>query len=369
MLNRPVAVATFALYGANLEYKASNVRNVVATAGALADIAIVLCGLGILGLAVNRVVIQAALGASIWRTATRNIGWFRFSRFRWKPLPSLFKRNLSCLVYQWGNVFNDSADTVIMGLAIGPTAIPIYSVTSGLPRLLFTIFNQATSATSSGLAGLFGSGNRLQFNKIRTEQTLAVVAWCGLVSAGVILVNHAFVAIWVGEHYYGGTLLTAIALAWLSVSCLSRLLAAFLVYSLELKFMSRVQIIGGIFGVLAGFLAGVVLGIPGVLVALTATRIVTSAVNRAHLCNLAGSDKDTESTSIPRAIAVTVVTVSVAILTVLWQPAMSLLEAFASAFIIVTLGAYSLWKWGLCAADKERLFSRLRLIATLSAPV
>ena len=141
MLNRPVAVATFALYGANLEYKASNVRNVVASAGALADIAIVLCGLGIFGLAVNRVVIQAALGASIWRTATRNIGWFRFSRFRWKPLPSLFKRNLSCLVYQWGNVFNDSADTVIMGLAIGPTAIPIYSVTSGLPRLLFTIFN------------------------------------------------------------------------------------------------------------------------------------------------------------------------------------------------------------------------------------
>ncbi len=286
LATRFASLPTFALFGANLEYRSALSRTVTSAVSSLLDIVVVLAGLGIVGLACNRLVTQLILGLNVQRTAKQGVPWYGFTRFDWAGLWPLLKQNSHCLVAQWGNTLVESVDIVVVGMAMGADAVPIYTITSALPRLLFTLSSQAMSGATAGLLGLFGSGDKLRFHFIRTQQEIVTFACLAVVGALTLAVNRKFVTLWVGAEYYGGDALTAITVGWYFAVISSRQYCTALSAAFDFRHMARVQVASGLIGFAAGIAGGRFAGVPGVVLGLAAVRLATNVFNARRLDEL-----------------------------------------------------------------------------------
>lgn len=286
LVMRISSLPTFALFGANMEYRSAFSRMVITTANSVLDIVSAVCGFGIAGLAFNRMLAQIALGVNLQRAAKRFVPWYGFSRFDWSKLGPLLKQNSFCLFAQWGNTLVEAVDILVVGLAVGAEAVPVYTITSALPRLLFMLFNQAMSGANAGLVGLFASGDKRRFHFIRTQQEIVTLACLAVVGAVTLAVNRGFVSLWVGPDYYGGGLLTALAVGWYFSVITSRHYCNALSAALDFNRMAKVQVAAGILGLAAGVVGGRFAGIPGALGSLLAVRVVANLLNARRLDDL-----------------------------------------------------------------------------------
>jgi O-antigen/teichoic acid export membrane protein len=286
LINRVSALPNYALFGANLTYRSAMVRTAIMGMAAIADIVVVVLGYGLIGLGVNRVAAQTLIGLNLWRTAKRDVPWFGFTRVDLGEVKRLLRGNVACVVGQWGHMMADGVDVAVIGCAIGPAMIPIYTVTTALPRLVFTLFSQAMQGASAGLAGLYGAGERERFCFVRVQQEL--MAWGSLVVvlAATLPVNRRFVELWVGPDYYGGIVLSCLGVAWQFSLVLSRQYNIALSAALEFNRMARVQAIAGIAGVVAAVLGARWAGLNGLLAGLVVVRLTAVAANAAHLNGL-----------------------------------------------------------------------------------
>jgi O-antigen/teichoic acid export membrane protein len=285
---RLASLPTFALFGANMEYRSAFGRMLITTANSVLDIVAALCGFGMVGLACNRLIAQIALGLNLQRAAKRFVPWYGFTGFDWSKLAPLLKQNSFCLFAQWGNTLVETVDILVVGLAVGAEAVPVYTITSALPRLLFMLFNQAMSGANAGLVGLFASGDKRRFHFIRTQQEIVTLACLAVVGAVTLAINRQFVGLWVGPDYYGGGLLTALAVAWYFAVITSRHYCNALSAALDFNRMARVQVAAGLAGLAAGIVGGRLAGIPGAVAGLVAVRLITNFLNACRLDELLG---------------------------------------------------------------------------------
>ena len=283
---RLASLPTFALFGANMEYRSAFGRLMITTANSVLDIVAALLGFGMVGLAANRLVAQLALGLNLQRAAKRHVRWYGFTAFDWSKLGPLLKQNAFCLFAQWGNTLVEAVDILVVGIAVGAEAVPVYTITSALPRLLFMLFNQAMSGANAGLVGLFGSGDKRRFHFVRTQQEIVTLACLTVVGAVTLAVNRRFVGLWVGPEYYGGAILTALAVAWYFAVITSRHYCNALSAALDFNRMARVQVTAGIAGFVAGVIGGRVAGIPGAVAGILAVRLAANLLNAWRLDEL-----------------------------------------------------------------------------------
>lgn len=283
---RLASLPTFALFGANMEYRSAFGRMLITTVNSLLDIAAALCGFGMVGLACNRLLAQVALGLNLQRAAKRYVPWYGFTRFDWSKLGPLLKQNSFCLFAQWGHTLVETVDILVVGLAVGAEAVPVYTITSALPRLMFMLFNQAMSGANAGLVGLYASGDKRRFHFIRTQQEIVTLACLAVIGAVTLAINRAFVGLWVGSDYYGGGLLTALAVAWYFAVISSRHYCNSLSAALDFNRMARVQVVAGLAGLVAGIVGGRLAGIPGAVAGLVAVRLITNLLNACRLDEL-----------------------------------------------------------------------------------
>jgi O-antigen/teichoic acid export membrane protein len=283
---RLASLPTFALFGANMEYRSAFGRLMITTANSVLDIVAALFGFGMVGLACNRLLAQVALGLNLQRAAKRFVPWYGFTQFDWSKLGPLLKQNSFCLFAQWGNTLVEAVDILVVGLAVGAEAVPVYTITSALPRLLFMLFNQAMSGANAGLVGLFASGDKRRFHFIRTQQEIVTLACLAVVGAVTLAVNRGFVGLWVGPEYYGGGLLTGLAVAWYFAVITSRHYCNALWAALDFNRMARVQVAAGLVGLAAGIFGGRLAGIPGAIAGLVAVRLTANLLNAWRLDDL-----------------------------------------------------------------------------------
>ena len=276
---RLASLPTFALFGGNMEYRSAFGRMLVTTASSVLDIVAALFGFGMVGLACNRLLAQIALGLNLQRAAKRFVPWYGFSRFDWSKLGPLLKQNSVCLFAQWGNTLVEAVDILVVGVAVGAEAVPVYTITAALPRLLFMLFNQAMSGANAGLVGLFASGDKRRFHFIRTQQEIVTLACLAVVGAVTLAVNRGFVGLWVGPEYFGGGLLTALAVAWYFAVITSRHYCNALSAALDFNRMAKVQVAAGFVGLAAGIVGGHLAGIQGALAGLVAVRLIANLLN------------------------------------------------------------------------------------------
>lgn len=288
LVYRLASIPAFALFGANLEYRSALVRSLVTIGNGVLDIAAALAGFGIFGLACNRLLGHLASGMSMQFTAVRSVPWYRFGRFQWASLGPLFRKNMLCLFAQWGHTLAEAVDVLVIGLAIGAEAVPVYTITTALPRLMFGLFHQAMAGANAGLVGLFGSGNRVQFHFVRTQQETLSIASLGVVGAATLAVNPEFISRWVGSQYFGGVPLTALGIVWFFSMIMSRQYCNALNASLDFKYMAVVQVLAGIVSVAAGFAGASIGGTAGAVAGLIAVRLVANAFNAVRIDRLVG---------------------------------------------------------------------------------
>jgi O-antigen/teichoic acid export membrane protein len=283
---RLASLPTFALFGANMEYRSAFGRMMITTANSVLDIVAALLGFGMVGLACNRLLAQVALGLNLQRAAKRFVPWYGFTQFDWSKLGPLLKQNSFCLFAQWGHTLVETVDTLVVGLAVGAEAVPVYTITCALPRLLFMLFNQAMSGANAGLVGLFASGDKQRFHFIRTQQEIVTLACLAVVGAVTLAINRQFVGLWVGPDYYGGGLLTALAVVWYFAVITTRHYCGALSAALDFNRMARVQVVAGLAGLAAGLVGGRLAGIPGAVAGLVTVRLITNVLNACRLDEL-----------------------------------------------------------------------------------
>lgn len=288
LVYRLASLPAFALFGANLEYRSALVRSLVTIGNGVLDLAAALAGLGMIGLACNRLLGHLLSGSILQVTARRDVPWYRFGRFQWTMLGPLFRQNSLCLFAQWGHTLAEAVDVLVIGLAVGAAAVPIYTITTALPRLLFSLFHQAMAGANAGLVGLFGSGSRERFHFVRTQQETISIACLAVVGAATLAVNREFVTAWVGSDYFGGAMLTSLGIAWFFSAIMSRQYCNALNAALDFKHMALVQVVAGIVSLAAGYAGASLGGTVGAVAGLVAVRVTTNAVNAARLDRLLG---------------------------------------------------------------------------------
>ena len=288
LVNRLASLPNYALFGANLVYRSAMLRTAIIAVARLMDIAVVMSGYGLVGLGLVRVAAQTLIGLSLWRTARREIPWFGFTRVGFDEVRRLLRQNVSCVVGQWGHMMADGIDIAIIGCLMGPGMIPVYMVTTALSRLAFQLFSQAMQGATSGLAGLFGAGDRERFQFVRVQQELMAWGCLVVVLAATLPVNRRFVELWVGTEYYGGIVLACLGVAWQFVMVMTRQYNIALSAALEFNRMARVQVLAGVTGIAAAVLGSWWAGVNGLLGGLIAVRVVAVALNAAHLNELLG---------------------------------------------------------------------------------
>lgn len=288
LVNRLSALPTYALFGANLSYRSAMLRTVIMAVASLTDLAAVVWGYGLVGLGIVRVTAQTLIGFSLWRTARREIPWFGFTHVGFDEVRRLLRQNVACVVGQWGHMMAEGIDIAVIGCLIGPGMIPVYTVTTALSRLVFQLFMQAMQGASSGLAGLFGAGDRQRFQFVRVQQELMAWGCLVVVLAATLPVNRRFVELWVGAEYFGGIGLVCLGMAWQFIMLLTRQYNIALSAALEFNRMARVQLLSGVLGIAAAVLGAWWAGVNGLLGGLIVVRVVAVALNAAHLNELLG---------------------------------------------------------------------------------
>jgi hypothetical protein len=148
------------------------------------------------------------------------------------------------------------------------------------------LFNQAMSGANAGLVGLFASGDKRRFHFIRTQQEIVTLACMAVVGAVTLAINRQFVGLWVGPEYYGGDLLTGLAVAWYFAVITSRHYCNALSAALDFNRMARVQVAAGVAGLTAGIIGGYLADIPGAVAGLVAVRLLSNFLNACRLDEL-----------------------------------------------------------------------------------
>ncbi len=360
LLLRFYSLPTFALFGANMEYRSAFSRVLISVTNGILDIVAALTGFGMIGLAFNRLLTQAATGINLQRAAKRYVPWYGYRAFDWSGLGPMLRQNAFCVFAQWGSTMVEAVDMLVVGIAVGADAVPVYAITCTLPKLLFMMFNQAMSGANAGMVSLFASGDRGRFHFVREKQEIITLACLATVGAVTLAANQRFVNLWVGSTYYGGNVLTALGIVWYFAVITSRQYCHALSAAFDFRRTALVQVAGGLLGLMAGVAGGMSAGIVGAVAGLAVVRLATNVVNALRLDDLLGvnSRQHLTALAIPAAVAFTCCFGGWTIGRLPLPPGW--IAATTTAAAAALLAGSVVWVFGMPAAAKHDLVIRLK---------
>lgn len=205
-----LALPRAVLEGENLAYRRLGVTVLVILAGGGLTVAAVELGTGIVGIA-GAVLVTSLISLIVYiRIASREVSWFGLER----PSRAEVRRflGLGAWFMAWSLVTQGirQSDVVVLGLVASAALVTEYTLASYLPTAIGAVVLVGLTGVTPGLGGLMGAGNLDKVRALRHE--LARFTWMLTLPAAVtvILLNRSFLALWVGETFYPGTLEAAL---------------------------------------------------------------------------------------------------------------------------------------------------------------
>jgi len=102
------------------------------------------------------------------------------------------------------------SDVFFVGLFSGPTSAGVYGLTLRGFETVFLLVSQINHGLAPSLANLYGSADKERLRQVVTKLPL-IILFVGAVGLGCfVLLNRAFVTLWVGEHAYAGDMMTCL---------------------------------------------------------------------------------------------------------------------------------------------------------------
>jgi len=203
-LGQLLALPAAVLRAQNLEYKAMGLNAfMVFLAGGL-NVLGVMAGYGLVVLAVTTFLGMILVNGARVVIARKNIDWFGQERPTRQEFLSFFRLSgLAFLTVLSGMLFT-SMDAILIGLLLGPETVTVYLMTGALVRFVSTPVQQLLSSGNAGIAHLIAAREWVRVEALRIEQHQTAFLILTVLGVTVILLNPAFISIWVGEKLYGG---------------------------------------------------------------------------------------------------------------------------------------------------------------------
>lgn len=172
--------------------------------GGLLTVAAMRDGLGLIGLAATQIVLAVVAGGMFLALARRHIPWFGVAR------PSRGDVKVVLSMSAWltaGDMVTKvllASDVLILGMLVAPAVVTSYVLTGYAARTAMGIHVLVASAAMPGVGGLIGRGELARVALLRRELQTLTWLFVTAVGATILVWNHAFLGLWVGEQNYGG---------------------------------------------------------------------------------------------------------------------------------------------------------------------
>ena len=200
-----VGLPNVILEGMNLAYKSFGLNAGVAIIMALCDYLAIYFDLGLVVIAANKLLglfIKSTVSYLIMR---RSVAWFGLGRVERGELRYFLRLSgwmfLLSLVY----ILGAYSQMAMVGVFLGPGVVTLYSLTATLMNRVRGPVQQVLALLRSGTGDLFGRGQLQQLVGVRKELIHLTTGLLFAIGCVVVLLNHAFLALWVGPGYFGGS--------------------------------------------------------------------------------------------------------------------------------------------------------------------
>ncbi|MEN9282516.1 MAG: hypothetical protein RLZZ179_9 [Verrucomicrobiota bacterium] len=192
------------LRGMNLAYKRMGLRGLITISGGIASWLTVTRGGGLVQLALILIATSVVNGISLYVVLRRTLKWFGLSRPTRANFKSTLRQSTWFSVWVFIGTTLGSADILLAGLMLGAATITDYTVCRYFSLLIPVFSSTAFSAILPGIASEIGKKNMTRVLDLYTEAA-TVGRWIGLAFCiPALLVNEAFVTLWVGPSHYLG---------------------------------------------------------------------------------------------------------------------------------------------------------------------
>jgi O-antigen/teichoic acid export membrane protein len=163
-------------------------------------------GWGIIGIAAALLAATAISGLFYLWVVRAYTPWFGVVKTSTKSLLKFL--NLSWWFLGWNLVITliMSSDVVVLGILQSVESVTSFTLTKYVPETIISVITMIVFGILPGLGGIIGTGNLEKASHVRGE--IMAITWLMVTVLGstIILWNRPFLALWVGEKQYSGTI-------------------------------------------------------------------------------------------------------------------------------------------------------------------
>src|SRR5690625_4492583 len=150
------------LRGMNLGFKRMGFRATIFVVGGGLQVAVVLYGYGLIGLALVQIVINLVIGVTIYIIVKKNVPWFGWGKVDFKKSLSFFKTSGWFMGWAGVQMLILNSDKILLGFLAGPTLVVQYVITEYLMKA-------ANGTIANVVHGVIRSEERRVGNEFDTE--------------------------------------------------------------------------------------------------------------------------------------------------------------------------------------------------------
>ena len=194
------------LRGMNLGYKRMGLRSTIVVCGGALKIFVIQMGFGLIGLSIVQLVISLVLGISFYFIVRRNIGWFGFGRTNLKKVLQFSKLSGWYMASTTANKLLNGTDKVLLGYIAGSVLVSKYALTLFLPLAFQGLAIHVISGIVPGIGKLFGLQEYSKISRVWAIINRFIFLFFTSAGFAILLFNHSFLNVWVGEGHFAGNL-------------------------------------------------------------------------------------------------------------------------------------------------------------------
>jgi O-antigen/teichoic acid export membrane protein len=347
------------LRGMNLDFKAMGLKAGLLIGIGLLDIAVVKAGLGLPGLAVNRIVSAALMGGLLCVVARRALPWFGTSRPKFREVRNLLGLSLWLELYSLAGLLNQSSDLILIGWVLGPAAAALFSLTRSLPRMASQPLNMLLGSVNAGLGDLYGRGELEQIREVRLQIHSAAIVLLTVVSCVALALNPAFVHRWVGADKFAGYVVNMLLVLLAAQMTLGRSDMTLLDACLAVRQRMILYVVSGVSSVVFGLIFMQRWGLAGLAGGFVLGQMTITIVSPLLVQRVIGQPARRYWAALAKPLFVAVILCVSAAVVGLNIVELSWLQLGAGGVAIALVGGVVMWRLGLDRARRMQMIQRL----------
>lgn len=254
------------LRGMNLDFKAMGLTAFVILVSGLFSVAAIKLGWGLPGVSFVGVLGAIILGAVRYRVARKELPWFGVARPTRAELSSFARLTGWLFAGSIADLLLYSSDLLLIGIVLGPKAAAIYATTGAVLRMIIDPVFSVFGAVNPGVAGICGRRDWERLQRVRLELHSSAVTAMAIIGVGVVMLNEAFLRLWIGPGFYGG-MVTNILLVLIAFEGIPlRADTAIVDGLLQFRPKALITAVSGALGLVIGAIGAPTFGLPGIAI-------------------------------------------------------------------------------------------------------